>query len=71
MSTVRSSAIFDICGIVLLVRRNTLIFIFIISSDIYVLIISECDVLLMHRKKASQIIFVTFLDFYGNLAQVI
>ena len=33
-------------------------------------IINECDVLPMHRKKAWQIIFATFLDFCGNLVEV-
>ena len=37
--------------LVLLVKRNTH-FIFIFSSDVYVLIINECDVLPMYRKKA-------------------
>ena len=35
-----------------------------------VLIISECDVLPMHRKKSQQIIFATLLDFCGNLVEV-
>ena len=45
-------------------------FIFIFSSDVYVLIINECDVLPMHRKKAKQIIFAPFLDFCGNFVEV-